>query len=64
MMKDPVCGMQVDEKKAHATSNYQGQKFAFCGPECKDKFDKNPGAYAHEKSDEHAHAGHEQKSSR
>jgi YHS domain-containing protein len=52
MMKDPVCGMQVDEKKANATSHYQGQKYAFCGKECKDKFDKSPERYAHAKQEE------------
>ncbi|HZS50616.1 MAG TPA: YHS domain-containing protein [Bryobacterales bacterium] len=47
MTKDPVCGMQVDPNKAPATSNYQGKQYAFCGQECKDKFDKNPQQYTH-----------------
>ena len=45
MMKDPVCGMQVDEKKA-PTSTYQGKQYAFCGPQCKAEFDAKPAAYA------------------
>jgi YHS domain-containing protein len=45
MMKDPVCGMQVDEKKA-PTSNYQGKQYAFCGPQCKKTFDAKPESYA------------------
>ena len=40
MTKDPVCGMQVDENKAAATSSYQGKKYSFCGQECKNKFDQ------------------------
>ena len=40
MTKDPVCGMQVDEKKAPATSAYRGEHYAFCGQQCKDKFDR------------------------
>jgi YHS domain-containing protein len=56
MMKDPVCGMQVDEKKAPATSTYQGQKYAFCGSECKEKFDKNPERFAHAKRGEGVHS--------
>lgn len=44
-MKDPVCGAQVDEKSGSTTSSYQGQKYAFCGKECKDKFDQNPERY-------------------
>ncbi len=46
MTKDPVCGMQVDENKAPATSTYQGKKYAFCGQECKNKFDREPQRYA------------------
>jgi P-type Cu+ transporter len=47
MTRDPVCGKQVDQNKAPVTSNYQGQKYSFCGQECKDKFDRNPQQYAH-----------------
>jgi len=47
MTKDPVCGMQVDENKAPASSSYQGKKYAFCGQECKNKFDREPQRYAH-----------------
>jgi Cu+-exporting ATPase len=46
MAKDPVCGMQVDEKKAAGQSVYQGKTFYFCAPGCKAKFDKNPSQYA------------------
>jgi YHS domain-containing protein len=44
MMKDPVCGMEVDDKKA-PTSTYQGKQYAFCGPECKKTFDQHPEKY-------------------
>jgi Cu+-exporting ATPase len=46
MKKDPVCGMQVDEKKAPATSMHNGQRYVFCGQDCKDKFDENPDHYS------------------
>jgi YHS domain-containing protein len=46
MTKDPVCGMQVDENKAAATSSYQGKKYSFCGQDCKNKFDSEPQRYA------------------
>ena len=42
MVKDPVCGMMIDEKTAAATSDYQGQIYYFCAQSCKDRFDKNP----------------------
>ncbi|MGQ9629076.1 MAG: YHS domain-containing protein [bacterium] len=45
MAKDPVCGMQVDEKKATATSEHMGQTYYFCSQMCKEKFDKEPHKY-------------------
>jgi len=42
MAKDPVCGMEVDEKKAAATSDYRGQTYYFCAKACKQKFDQSP----------------------
>lgn len=42
MAKDPVCGMDVEEKKAAATSSYQGKTYYFCAKACKEKFDKQP----------------------
>ncbi len=35
MAKDPVCGMQVDEKKAASTSVYKGTTYYFCAAACK-----------------------------
>lgn len=45
MAKDPVCGMQVDEKKAAATSSYQGKMYYFCSVSCEEKFAKSPEKY-------------------
>jgi YHS domain-containing protein len=42
MSKDPVCGMNVDEGKAAATSVYKGTTYYFCARICKEKFDKDP----------------------
>jgi len=42
MVKDLVCGMQVDEKKAGTTSAYKGTTYHFCSPACKTTFDKTP----------------------
>jgi YHS domain-containing protein len=49
MKKDPVCGMQVDEKKAPAMSMHNGERQVFCSQECKNKFDKNPEQYKQSK---------------
>lgn len=45
MAKDPVCNMNVDEKKAAAISVYKGVTYYFCAKACKDKFDKEPETY-------------------
>jgi YHS domain-containing protein len=45
MAKDPVCGMDVDEKTAAGQSEYQGQTYYFCSPGCKRSFDKEPEKY-------------------
>jgi len=44
--KDPVCGMNVDISKDHATSQHQGETYHFCSDACKDKFDQGPALYA------------------
>ncbi len=45
MAKDPVCGMEVDEKKAAATAAYKGKTYYFCAPACKTTFQKTPEKY-------------------
>lgn len=45
MAQDPVCGMQVDEQMAIATSVYQGQTYYFCAKACKTVFDREPAKY-------------------
>jgi len=34
MEKDPVCGMEVDEKRAAATSTYKEKTYYFCAKGC------------------------------
>jgi Cu+-exporting ATPase len=45
MEKDPVCGMQVDPKKAAGQSSHGGKTYYFCAASCKAKFDKSPAQY-------------------
>jgi len=42
MAKDPVCGMEVDEKSPAGRSTYQGKTYYFCSPGCKAAFDRDP----------------------
>jgi len=37
MATDPICGMEVDEKKALSVE-HEGQTYYFCSPGCRDKF--------------------------
>lgn len=57
MTKDPVCGMEVDEKQAAAKAQYDGQTYYFCNPGCKATFEKDPGKYA-TRSSGHEGQGH------
>ena len=47
-VKDPVCGMMVDDQTAPARSTYQGNTYYFCGEDCKKQFDANPSRYTAE----------------
>lgn len=51
MAVDPVCGMDVDERKAAGTSDYRGQTYYFCSSGCKAAFDKAPDKFV-------GHTGH------
>jgi YHS domain-containing protein len=46
MARDPVCGMEVEEKKAAAKVDYKGQTYYFCAEACKRAFEKDPAKYA------------------
>ncbi len=52
MLKDLVCGMDVDEKKAESTSHYKGRLYAFCSASCKTTFEKDPERFIKITSDE------------
>jgi Cu+-exporting ATPase len=45
MVRDPVCGMQVDPAKAAATRAHMGQTFYFCSAGCAKAFDADPHKY-------------------
>ncbi len=44
-MKDPICGMEVDEK-SKLRSSYKGKIYIFCSASCKQIFDKRPESHA------------------
>jgi len=48
MVKDVVCGMEIDPRQAEAkglTSTQGGQSYYFCSPGCKKRFEANPAQY-------------------
>lgn len=45
MFKDPVCGMDVDEKTAPAKFLYNNKTYYFCNTTCYEKFKNNPQQY-------------------
>lgn len=48
MAKDPVCKMEVNEKKA-SKLDYKGKEYYFCSPTCQWAFKENPKQFVKEK---------------
>ncbi len=46
LVKDPVCGMEIDSAAAAGSSEYEGQTHYFCNLNCKQSFDAEPARYA------------------
>ena len=53
MVKDPVCGMDVNPATSTLTAAHDGEAFHFCSAGCRAKFEASPDAYAGDA--EHAH---------
>jgi len=47
-VKDPVCGMRVDEWTASVTTEYYDKKFVFCSTRCLSRFKEQPERYINE----------------
>ena len=45
VVKDPVCGMDVDAATAAGRTEYKGQTYYFCASTCKEKFALTPEQY-------------------
>ncbi len=57
MVKDLICGMDVDEKTAKFVTEYMGKNYYFCNQMCKETFDKNPVKYVGGDSGDAMHSG-------
>jgi Cu+-exporting ATPase len=49
---DPICKMEVEIASAKLYSDYEGKRYYFCAPHCKNVFDENPSKYAEEERKE------------
>jgi len=55
IVKDPVCGMEIDPSTAAGKSEYKGQTYYFCCGGCQKSFDKDPEKYLDHSKQEHHH---------
>jgi YHS domain-containing protein len=49
---DPVCGMDVDDKKSSTKTEYDGRTYYFCSSECKREFQEDPESYTEEHAEQ------------
>ncbi|MGB9728084.1 MAG: YHS domain-containing protein [Nitrososphaeria archaeon] len=54
MVRDLVCGMEVDPKKTKYKLDYDGNTYYFCSESCLKSFQQNPSNYVTKK---HGHHG-------
>jgi Cu2+-exporting ATPase len=58
VVKDPVCGMELEPEMAYSKTEYAGSIFYFCSKQCEEEFKKNPEKYAskiRKESEKHEH---------
>jgi putative ABC transport system ATP-binding protein len=51
-VRDPVCGMRVDEWSAEVTSTYRDRRIVFCSRRCLERFDAAPERYMESTGDD------------
>src|SRR5438105_546953 len=45
LVKDPVCGMNVDPHTAKNWAEYRGRTYYFCSARCRERFEADPEKY-------------------
>ncbi len=55
IVKDPVCGMEIEPATAYGKTEYADQTFYFCSKHCEEEFKKNPEKYASKEPEKHEH---------
>ena len=51
MFQDPICGRQVDEKRAVKVV-YEGKAVYFCSKECAEQFSQDPEGFLEEEGED------------
>jgi Cu+-exporting ATPase len=46
MTTDPVCGMDLEESQAKASTEFEGKTYYFCSEACHEEFETSPERYA------------------
>jgi heavy metal translocating P-type ATPase len=60
VVKDPVCGMDVDPATSEHRSEHDGRAFSFCSAHCRAKFEVSPETHLNHATDPpHDHAHHQ-----
>ena len=49
IVKDLVCGMEIEDSQAAGSSEYNDEIYYFCNLNCKNRFDNNPEQFTNEK---------------
>ncbi len=57
MVKDPVCGMEIEPKSAFAVREHVGKTYYFCSENCVKQFDEDPHKFAGQAEEEEVLAG-------
>lgn len=51
VVRDPVCGMEINLENAEERSEYEGEVFYFCSDQCRNRFDEEPGKFVNRTQD-------------
>lgn len=46
MVRDPVCGMHINQEEAADSAEYEGKTYYFCSPGCRKTFLADAARYA------------------
>jgi YHS domain-containing protein len=57
VVKDPVCGMEVNDLKKSLSAVYKGKEYYFCSEYCKKTFKNDPASYTPVATQQHDEGG-------